>query len=108
MVEELCSIKANKMWEVTNLPTSYHRLASSGSTRARRMHTGTLSSTRLGLSQRDMCKNRELISMKFTLVARMESVRLILAVAMHEGWHVHHVDAKFTFLNNDLMEEVYA
>jgi hypothetical protein len=45
--------------------------------------------------------------MKFTLVARMESVRLILAVAMHEGWHVHHVDAKFTFLNNDLMEEVY-
>jgi hypothetical protein len=24
MVEEICSIKANKMWEVTNLPTSYH------------------------------------------------------------------------------------
>jgi hypothetical protein len=37
----------------------------------------------------------------------MESVRLILAVAEHEGWRVHHMDVKSAFLNGNLVEEVY-
>ena len=41
----------------------------------------------------------------FAPVARMESVRL-LALAAQEGWRVHHMDVKSTFLNGDL-EEVY-
>jgi hypothetical protein len=36
----------------------------------------------------------------------MESVRL-LALSAQEGWHVHHMDVKSTFLNDDLKEEVY-
>jgi hypothetical protein len=39
-------------------------------------------------------------------VARMEFVRL-LALAAQEGWRVHHMDVKSTFLNGDLKEEVY-
>jgi hypothetical protein len=41
------------------------------------------------------------------LVAHIELVRLILAVAAHEGWHVHHMDVKSTFLNGELEEDVY-
>jgi hypothetical protein len=37
----------------------------------------------------------------------MESVRLILAVVAHEGWWVHHMDVKSTFLNGDLNELVF-
>jgi hypothetical protein len=40
-------------------------------------------------------------------VARLGSVRLLLAVATQEGWEVHHMDVKSTFLNGDLAEEVY-
>jgi hypothetical protein len=29
-------------------------------------------------------------------------VRLLLALAAREGWQVHHMDAKTTFLNGDL------
>jgi hypothetical protein len=43
----------------------------------------------------------------FTPVARMESVRLLLALAAQEGWRVHHMDIKSSFLNGDLKEEVY-
>lgn len=43
----------------------------------------------------------------FAPVAWLESVRLLLAVAAHEGWEVHHMDVKSTFLNGDLLEEVY-
>ena len=43
----------------------------------------------------------------FTPIARMESVRLLLALVAQEGWCVHHMDVKFAFLNGDLKEEVY-
>jgi hypothetical protein len=37
----------------------------------------------------------------------MESVQLLLALSTQEGWHIHHMDVKLTFLNGDLKEEVY-
>jgi hypothetical protein len=43
----------------------------------------------------------------FPPVARMESVQLVLALAADEGWEVHHMDVKTTFLNGELAEEVY-
>jgi hypothetical protein len=32
---------------------------------------------------------------------------LLIALAAHEGWEVHHMDVKSAFLNGDLQEEVY-
>jgi hypothetical protein len=43
----------------------------------------------------------------FAPVARLEAVRLLLALATQEGWQVHHMDVKTAFLNGDLQEEVY-
>jgi hypothetical protein len=43
----------------------------------------------------------------FAPVARLETMRLLLALAAQEEWKVHHVDVKSAFLNGDLMEEVY-
>ncbi|KAK1686445.1 hypothetical protein QYE76_047293 [Lolium multiflorum] len=43
----------------------------------------------------------------FAPVARLESIRLLLALAGHEGWAVHHMDVKTAFLNVELNEEVY-
>jgi hypothetical protein len=43
----------------------------------------------------------------FSPVARLESVRLLLALAAHGNWEVHHMDFKLAFLNGDLLEEVF-
>ena len=43
----------------------------------------------------------------FAPVARLDTVRLLIALAAHEGWEVHHMDVKSAFLNGDLNEEVY-
>lgn len=36
-----------------------------------------------------------------------ESVCLLLALATQEGWEVHHMDVKTTFINGKLTEKVY-
>jgi hypothetical protein len=43
----------------------------------------------------------------FASVARLDLVRLLIALTAHEGWEVHHMDVKSVFLNVDLQEEVY-
>ena len=43
----------------------------------------------------------------FAPVARMETIRVLLALAAQEGWQVHHMDVKSAFLNGELEEEVY-
>lgn len=43
----------------------------------------------------------------FAPVARLDSVRLLLALATQEDWLVHHLDVKSAFLNGELKEEVY-
>lgn len=43
----------------------------------------------------------------FAPVARIETVRFIIGLAASNGWEVHHLDVKTTFLNGDLKEDVY-
>jgi hypothetical protein len=43
----------------------------------------------------------------FAPMARLDTVRLILAIAANKGWQVHHLDVKTAFLNGELEEEVY-
>ena len=43
----------------------------------------------------------------FAPVARMETVRVLIALAAHHGWPIHHMDVKTVFLNGELIEEVY-
>ena len=43
----------------------------------------------------------------FAPVARIDTVKMILAMAANRGWEVHHLDVKTAFLNGELEEEVY-
>ena len=43
----------------------------------------------------------------FAPVAKMDSIRLALAIAASRQWEIHHMDVKCAFLNGDLTEEIY-
>ena len=43
----------------------------------------------------------------FAPLIRLESVRLLLVIAVHYAWEIHHMDVKSAFLNRELKETVY-
>ena len=43
----------------------------------------------------------------FSLVAKMDSIRLALAIAASKQWKVHHMDVKCAFLIGYLNEKIY-
>ena len=43
----------------------------------------------------------------FSPVSRMDSIRMVLAIASSKRWEVHHMDVKSAFLHGDLEEEIY-
>ena len=43
----------------------------------------------------------------FSPVARMDSIRLVLAIAASKRWEVHHMDVKSAFLHGYLEEDIY-
>ena len=43
----------------------------------------------------------------FAPVARLDTIRLLLAISAQLGWKVHQMDVKSAFLNGILQEEIY-
>ena len=43
----------------------------------------------------------------FSLVARAESIRIIIAMAAQFKWNLHHLDVKSAFLNGYIEEDIY-
>ena len=43
----------------------------------------------------------------FALVAKMDSIRLVLAISASTHWEVHHMDVKYSFMHGDIHEEIY-
>ena len=43
----------------------------------------------------------------FAPVAKMDSIRLVLAIAASKHWEVNHMDVKISFMHGDLHEEIY-
>ena len=43
----------------------------------------------------------------FAPVAKMDSIRLALAIVASKQWEVHHMDVKCVFLNGDITKYIY-
>jgi hypothetical protein len=108
MTEEIQAIEDNHTWVLTNLPPGRKAIGLKWVFKVKRDEKGSVvkHKARLvvkGYSQQQGVDYEEI----FTPVARLEAVRLLLALAANQGWEVHHMDVKSAFLNGDLMEEVY-
>lgn len=108
MDEEMASITENKTWELSALPRGHKAIGLKWVFKVKRDAAGNLVKYKArlvakGYAQRQGVDFEEI----FAPVARMETVRVLLALAAHSGWEVHHMDVKSAFLNGVLSEEVY-
>ncbi|RLN39601.1 hypothetical protein C2845_PM01G10330 [Panicum miliaceum] len=108
MEEEMKSIEENKTWSLIELPAGHKPIGLKWVFKVKRDEHGAIVKHKARLVAKGYVQRPGIdFDEVFAPVARLESVRLLLAVAAQEGWEVHHMDVKSAFLNGDLAEEVY-
>jgi hypothetical protein len=109
MKEELTSIEENETWSLVHLPKGHHAIGLKWVFKLKRDEHANIIQHKARLIAKGYVQGQGIdFDEVFTSVARMESVRIVLAAAAHHGWPVHHMYVKSAFLNGDLAEEVYA
>jgi hypothetical protein len=108
MEEEVDSIINNKTWSLEELPTGHRAIGLKWVFKLKRNEDGHVVKHKVRLVTKGYVQKEGVnFSEVFASVARLESVRVLLAIVAHHSWEVHHMDAKSTFLNGDLEEVVY-
>jgi hypothetical protein len=102
MEEELASIHDNNTWSLAEIPRGHRAIGLKSDKK------GNIVKYKARLVAKGYVQQPGVDFDKvFAPVARLEFVRLLLAIAAHYGWGIHHMDVKSTFLNGELQEEVY-
>ncbi|GKA82599.1 zinc finger, CCHC-type containing protein [Tanacetum coccineum] len=105
---ELDSINKNNTWALTTLPPNQKAIGLKWVFKTKRDAKGNIIKYKARLVAKGYVQEQGIdFDEVFAPVARIETVRLILALAAYHGWQVHHLDVKSAFLHGNLKEEVY-
>jgi hypothetical protein len=108
MEEEMSCIMDNKTWTLSSLPARQRAIGLKWVFKIKKDPDGNIVKYKARLVVKGYAQRQGVdFDEVFAPVARMETVRILLALAAHGGWEVHHMDVKSAFLNGDLAEEVY-
>jgi hypothetical protein len=108
MKEEISSIEENHTWKLLDLPPGHKPIGLKWVYKLKKNAEGVIVKHKARLVAKGYVQQ---VGIDFDEVlapiARLDSVRLFLALVAQEGWKVHHMDVKSAFLNGDLKEVVY-
>jgi hypothetical protein len=108
MREEMKAIEDNDTWELTSLPAGHRAIGLKWVYKVKRNEAGDVVRHKARLVAKGYVQRAGIdFDDVFAPVVRLESVRMMVALAAHEGWEVHHMDVKSAFLNGVIEEEVY-
>ena len=107
MEDEFQSLQENNTWELVHLPPK------------RKVQCKWIFWTKIAANGSDLKHKARLVAKgysqvhgvdyteTFAPVAKMDSIRLILALASSKGWQLHNMDVKSAFLHGEIQEEIY-
>jgi hypothetical protein len=108
MQDKIKAIEGNITWELTTLLAGHHAIGLKWVYKVKRNEAGEVQRHKARLVAKGYLQRAGIdFDEVFAPVAHLESVRVMLALAAHEYWEVHHMDVKSAFLNGMLKEEVY-
>ena len=108
MQAEMQAIEANRTWEVSELPTTHKAIGLKWVFKIKKDPEGKIVKHKARLVVKGYAQQQGVdFDEVFAPVARIETVRVLLALAAQGGSEVHHMDVKSAFLNGDLSDTVF-
>ena len=108
MDSEIEAIKKNKTWELTELPPGAKKIGVKWIYKTKFNELGDVDKHKARLVAKGYSQQHGVdFTEVFAPVARMETVRMIIAMAAQKGWQIDQLDVKSTFLHGELSEDVY-
>eukprot|EP00253_Pinus_taeda_P031021 PITA_31021 len=99
MKEEYESIIKNNTWDLVKLPNDKQPIGCRWLFKLKFKVGGSIDKHKVRLVEKGIPR--------FSPVAKLNTIRLIIALATKNHWKIHQLDVKSTLLNGDLKEEVY-
>ena len=108
MDEEIHSIEKNNTWEITSLPKGKKSIGVKWVYKTKYQPDRQVDRLKArlvvkGYKQKPGIDYYEV----FAPVARLDTIRLVIALAAQKKWQIHQMDVKSAFLNGSLEEEVF-
>ena len=108
MKEELDMIEKHQTWELTEKPKDKNVIGVKWVYRTKLNADGSVNKHKARLVVKGYAQMFGVdFSETFSLVARLDTIRLLLALATQKDWIIHHMDVKSAFLNGHLEEEIF-
>ena len=108
MKKKIEAIEKNETWSLTELPIGHKIIGLKWVFKLKKNSNGEIIKHKARLVAKGYTQQQGVdFDEAFVPVARLDTVRVILAVAANRRWQVDHLDVKSVFLNGELREELY-
>ncbi|KAB1209992.1 Retrovirus-related Pol polyprotein from transposon TNT 1-94 [Morella rubra] len=108
MVVEIQALEDNGTWTITNLPPGKQAVGCKWVYKVKYHSDGSVERYKTRLIAKCYTQQAGIdYTDTFSPVAKMTTVRVLLAVAATNQWHLHQLDVNNAFLHGDSTEEIY-
>ncbi len=105
--EEMATLDANATWELVALPKDKKTIGCKWVYKIKHNVDGSVSRYKAKLVAKGYAQTYGIdYEETYSLVAKMTTIRVIIAMAATKGWSLHQMDVKNVFLHGDLQEDV--
>lgn len=106
--DQLRSLEANHTWEVIDKPKHANVISNKWVFKAETLPNGQIDKKKARLCARGFTQEYGVNYFEtFAPVVRMESLRILLALATTQDWEIHQMDVVSAYLSRDLEDEAY-
>jgi len=108
MKEEILALEHNKTWSITSLPTGSTPIGCKWVYKLKRRVDGSIKRHKAHLVAKGYTQLEGMNYLDtFAIVAKLSTIRFILAVATSKNWILKQLDVNNAFLHGDLHETIY-
>jgi len=108
MDAEIEAIERNDTWELTDLPEGHKAIGVKWAFKTKLKENGEVDKHKARLVDKGYKQEYGVDYIEvFAPVARYDTIRLVVALAVQNSWYIFQLDVKSAFLHGNLEEEVY-